>query len=639
MPVASLCRALRGARDVWDKQMFNGGTGGRNAIMYAAHQGDMPRLEWMLLRAVNNPKLLLVDTRGYTAYDHAALKAHWPACRAIREAAGPLLASDQEASTRALIGLCQALNPEWSDAKKQQAEPAVLVEMRGLLSLGARASGGWFDTLHLCPLVITATRGFAGPTELLLMHAKDRPSAVDFQSALELAAADEDLVELLLREPLTHGGAQAAAVSMAKSGALRIVRMLHERCTLSLETLRSCAEHFFWYGDVEAVRFLLASGVKPDDSAPTFTVLEQCAMTQGDPHEIMRLLLDAGSTEPLDQAVRSAAARGNARILSLFVERGYKEDTTRWTMKGMVADTAIYCALTGNTAALDVAIAAVGGAQCSPDYAAGAYYAITTCLDVEYDAGKARAVQHMISAGLPMGAKDIQAVLSSATAFPMTLRAMLSAWTPPVQECSRALANAIMSLRVESAQALLQAGADLSACRELVFCHRKETLLTYTIQQATSGDYVEDKPRYAIVKLLLEAGADVNEERELMDWYGQCTALSCAADNGHVDIMQLLLHKGAKITAEVLYASTRHGLYQDQRPLQLLLAAEGCDVNAANKNGETALMWLARDGNWTNCKTLVKAGASLEAKNDGACTVLDYVREEERGDFLNRMRE
>ncbi len=89
-----------------------------------------------------------------------------------------------------------------------------------------------------------------------------------------------------------------------------------------------------------------------------------------------------------------------------------------------------------------------------------------------------------------------------------------------------------------------------------------------------------------IVELLLEKGADVNR----CDWKDE-TALMGAAWSGHKDIAELLLEKGADVNADnsgwttLMYAAVNR--YID---IVELLLENGADINTQNLNGDTALM-------------------------------------------------
>ena len=87
-------------------------------------------------------------------------------------------------------------------------------------------------------------------------------------------------------------------------------------------------------------------------------------------------------------------------------------------------------------------------------------------------------------------------------------------------------------------------------------------------------------------------GVDVDREK---NYYGR-TALMEAAENGHMEAIQLLLHAGPNTadkngyTALIVAARKGH-----TEAAQLLLQADA-DPNAASNNGETSLMEAAVNG-------------------------------------------
>src|SRR5438128_12202312 len=100
-----------------------------------------------------------------------------------------------------------------------------------------------------------------------------------------------------------------------------------------------------------------------------------------------------------------------------------------------------------------------------------------------------------------------------------------SGWTP---DGFGALAMAIYGDSEDAARLLIESGADLEALS------RHETIRVRPIQTAA---FVRSVP---LTRLLLDAGAEVNSRAE-----GGFTALHTAVDNGHVELAQLLLERGA----------------------------------------------------------------------------------------------
>ena len=86
------------------------------------------------------------------------------------------------------------------------------------------------------------------------------------------------------------------------------------------------------------------------------------------------------------------------------------------------------------------------------------------------------------------------------------------------------------------------------------------------------------------VKQHLAAGTDVNVKGGFADG----TPLHYATANGHKEIAELLIEKGADVNAKDKYERTPlHGV--TTKEIAELLIAKGADANAAMKNGRTAL--------------------------------------------------
>lgn len=107
---------------------------------------------------------------------------------------------------------------------------------------------------------------------------------------------------------------------------------------------------------------------------------------------------------------------------------------------------------------------------------------------------------------------------------------------------------------------------------------------------------------FAIIKLLIDNGADLEQLYEFSDGTST-TALISAAGNGSTHILEYLVKKGA-------------------------------DVNRQNLNGETSLMRAAANNRIDNVKLLIANKADKNLKNNEGHTALDLAKAKKRKDVI-----
>ena len=161
------------------------------------------------------------------------------------------------------------------------------------------------------------------------------------------------------------------------------------------------------------------------------------------------------------------------------------------------------------------------------------------------------------------------------------------------------------------------------------------------------GDYpvpAGDLDHLQFIKALLDAGADVNarakdstETRTIftMQWLYEdgATPLLRAAQSGDVELMKLLLAKGADPKIATNYNVTAlaaaagigwvEGVTYEWSPASNVEAVKmlldlGLDVNAADADGRTALHGAAHKGRNEVVQLLVDHGAKLDARDNGS---------------------
>ena len=193
-----------------------------------------------------------------------------------------------------------------------------------------------------------------------------------------------------------------------------------------------------------------------------------------------------------------------------------------------------------------------------------------------------------------------------------------------------ALMEAARNKHADVAELLLKHGADVNAKD-----NNGSTALMWAADSGTTY----------VAELLLKHGADVNAK----DNNGS-TALMWAADSGTTYVAELLLKYGADVNAKdndgktVLMWAMWTGLNVRAygvdivlktcmllptifSPIELveLLLKHGADVNAQDKDGDTALMDAALIGRTNFAELLLKHGADVNAKNYRGLTALDHA--------------
>jgi ankyrin repeat protein len=124
-----------------------------------------------------------------------------------------------------------------------------------------------------------------------------------------------------------------------------------------------------------------------------------------------------------------------------------------------------------------------------------------------------------------------------------------------------------------------------------------------------------------VVKLLLDKGADVNAKSE-----HAVTALYCAGGKDKLEMVKLLLDKGADVNAQTDdgWSALMSAAAGGDAELLTLLGDNGADVNARRNTGATALMEAAGNGRLQAVKVLLARGADVNAKaKDGSTALME----------------
>ena len=142
--------------------------------------------------------------------------------------------------------------------------------------------------------------------------------------------------------------------------------------------------------------------------------------------------------------------------------------------------------------------------------------------------------------------------------------------------------------------------------------------------EKTALHYVAENGRVDLMNVLIQNGADVSAVTE-----NKWTALHRAARYGHVDVTKVLLRNGADVNAvtkdisTALHFTSRFG----HLDVAKALIQNGADVNAIDKDKRTALGLVAMCGNIPYTLQLTCFGARIDYKTikEDKTTLLIYI--------------
>ncbi|KAL7275745.1 palmitoyltransferase akr1 [Rhizina undulata] len=129
--------------------------------------------------------------------------------------------------------------------------------------------------------------------------------------------------------------------------------------------------------------------------------------------------------------------------------------------------------------------------------------------------------------------------------------------------------------------------------------------------------------RYAVCKLLIEAGADVNAK----GGESVATPAMWAAQRGHYYIVNLMLVNGADplLTDVHGYNLLHLATFDGNLFLLVVLLHQGIPVDVPDRNEHTSLMWAAYKGFHSSVDLFLRWGADIHAVDDNGFTALHWA--------------
>ena len=214
-------------------------------------------------------------------------------------------------------------------------------------------------------------------------------------------------------------------------------------------------------------------------------------------------------------------------------------------------------------------------------------------------------------------------------------------WTP--------LHIAVYNKKDALVKALISSGADLTI-------KDKNNKTAYAIAEENKDQdtmdllYRERDRREKLHSAIMRVYPCLKEIKHLID-LGVCvdakdrsgnTALHWASGNGHADVVELLIGKGVKVgvrngRGETPLSCVIRSCWRDIEKAKAIIEAlikAGADINAKNKDGNTALHWVSECGHADVVKLLINAGADINAKNKDGDTALHRVSERGHADVV-----
>lgn len=218
-------------------------------------------------------------------------------------------------------------------------------------------------------------------------------------------------------------------------------------------------------------------------------------------------------------------------------------------------------------------------------------------------------------------------------------------WKKIVASCAFAVLLTVTALAQNQSEEFLAAARKGDAAAVKGFLDKGVDVNTKTRYGATALSYACDKGHVEVVKLLLERGADP----DVRDTFYRATPMSWAAPKGYTEIVRLLLDKGSKEKGQALMAAADGGFVEmaqmvlskgDTTPDMLTTALSRAERAANDKEASAE----AKAKSLQVAEVLKKAGAKPAPKPDfkvDEATLKSYtgVYKHEMGDLTFSIKE
>jgi ankyrin repeat protein len=498
---------------------------------------------------------------------------------------------------------------------------------RILLDAGTAADGEGLP-VGVTPLGLAAARGDAVMVADLLQHGADPNGTQHREGSTPLILAARgghaDVVRLLLErgasvEARDQSGLTATARA-AEGGHDAVVAMLTAAGARPVDARSKDLLRAVQNGALAGVRELLAAGVDPnlkeDRNGRTLLMLASLEGRLEIVSALLRSRADPNLADAAGQnALTLAAIRGHDDIVRALLAAGAQvPDDGRGN--------ALIGALAGNNMrAIELIVP-----RASPT-------ARSTALVYAVENGREQAVA-TLGRGLDPALLSAPLISAARAARQQAVATLLKLGAPAEAADMRGITALMWSAyggNAETTRALLAARAapDRQAPEYQVGDGRLPRATGWTaLLWAACLNHAD------VVRVLLEARADVSVTDSRKN-----TALSCAADNGSVESVELLRQAGAKgsvddarvRTTAILRAAQRGHVERVQQLLQM-----GVSASAADEYGVTPLHEAARNGHTAVVTVLLAAGADPNARSRAGETPVWYARNREILDALRQ---